>query len=218
MTKISKDKFDSLLKELGLDLDKTFKDIAFDGLKIMNQSKDPTHDTNHVIRMLRDLPTLLKSIDSKNVNLNLLVCAITWHDTWKAKTKRSDVLSLFLADFLEGPMSFLMVKENLKGYNLNSHDIDLIAYMIRKHAYLQIFRSKTIEAQILKDLDVLDAFSELRAREFSRSHPALRSKFIRKRLLKYYDQLTPKFYFNWSKKEYIRRTKKLEKLFTTESI
>lgn len=189
-------------------------------LNIMNDSKDPLHDLNHVKRILDYLHQFLKNEArvKKDLNFEVLILSICWHDTWKSERFSNNIIAFLFHNFWEGIGSMRLFGKVAKKAKLDKNISKKVKYAIRKHHSFQIRKRKTLEAKILMDLDVLDVWSMERLKVIEK----MLSEFkIGSRILKlvifYYKRYMLKkdetrLNFKWSRKEF----KKRKTLYTKE--
>ncbi len=128
---------------------------------IMQKTKDPVHDLEHVEKLLDELDYLLRKIKKikKDINFNVLLLAIFWHDTWYVGKKNQNLLQLILYQFLEGFGSARLFLKYAKKEGLEAKTMRKTFYCIRKHSSVQLLPPFTIEAKILIDLDKLELWN-----------------------------------------------------------
>lgn len=84
---------------------------------------------------------------------------MSWHDVWKSQRLAKNSLVLLHHQWMDGLGSVQLFKEAAKVAKLSSELTAQVSYAIRKHAQFQFTPVKTLEAQVLRDLDNLDLFS-----------------------------------------------------------
>lgn len=191
--------------------------LCHEGIEITRNGIDPLHDENHTFRILTDLDQFLREetkIERSEVNFEVLLLSICWHDVWRAKIFPKNVISLLFALLWDGLGGARMFAKRAKQVGLEQEMLSPISYAIRKHTSFQIFPPKTLEAKILKDLDNLEGWSLTRIK-------ALKERYlvpgkIEPKLLRlakfYFDHFMAKMstkasYFEWSKSEFLKRKK-----------
>lgn len=128
--------------------------------QMMEQSKDPYHDHTHVARMVADFEHFWeKSELSKKVNPEAVLLSISWHDAWKSQRLAKNSLELLYHQWMDGLGSVQLFEQAAKSAKISADLTRQVSYAIRKHAQFQFAPVKTIEAQVLRDLDNLDLFS-----------------------------------------------------------
>jgi len=175
------------------------------------------HSETHIFRLLDNLDQFLeeeKFIDKKEINFDVLLSAICWHDVWRAKREPYNFLKWLLEMLWEGIGSMLIFRKRAKEVGLSPELIREVGYAIRKHSDFQIFPKRTLESRILVDLDILDGWS-LEKLEFLKKHylsedniywaPFRFGKF-------YFDHVmsrttTKIFSYQWSRSEFNKRRK-----------
>ncbi|MFH1404528.1 MAG: hypothetical protein ABIH21_00320 [Patescibacteria group bacterium] len=181
----------------------------------MSQSKDDTHDEQHVERILGHLSYFLtKNPDQKQqLDFEILLLAICWHDTWKS-TRNPNTLMTFLFDnYWDGYGSYFTFLKESKNSGVNPKTRKRVAYAIRKHGFAEPFPRRTNEAKLLKDIDVLEKwnierFDKTRKEWFS--EPGTKGRLLMLKFAKkiFYDsQRDNHFYHKWFEQEYNKRKK-----------
>jgi hypothetical protein len=124
----------------------------------MQRSRDKLHDNSHVIRMTQFLAKFLNKHPKmlKRKDLETVILSIFWHDSWKALKHKGNPLILFVNDLYEGIGSAYLFKKNALKEKLNKKTIDRVVYAIRKHSNINFLPTRTLEAQILQDLDEIE--------------------------------------------------------------
>jgi len=137
------------------------KILADQALERMKVSKDPYHDWTHAQRMLQDFEYLLKEEPSlkEKITPEVVILSICWHDTWKAGRLGTNTVQLLYHQFMDGLGSAFIFKDAAAKSELSSPIADQVFYAIRKHAQFQFFPIRTLEANILRDLDDLELVS-----------------------------------------------------------
>jgi len=190
----------------------------------MANTKDPLHDCEHVYRILRDLPALLE-YEHLNVNLEVLLLSICWHDTWKATRFPTTIASVSFDQYWDGYGSARIFKKASATAKLEASTTAAVAYAIREHGRIKFFKTRTLEAKALQDLDSLDEWSLVRIEPMKKKYLTNQPNLRLIRLAKYYfdhfmkKQTDKKFWFGWSKTEFKKRklayTKEVDRLLAT---
>jgi hypothetical protein len=182
---------------------------------IMSKSKDILHDKGHVKRMINDWNVLLGKIDEE-VNCEVVVLAICWHDTWLATVNLPGVLGTMIEYVYEGIGSMLMFNRAAKRVDLDQKTRRAVAYTIKNHPGLPTSRHKTIEAKILWDIDNLETWSWERLVGMYEENKSNKKMIA---MAKTYFEVVMKkrtsdrLYFEWSRKEFdMRKETFLEKI------
>ncbi|MFH0792322.1 MAG: hypothetical protein V1905_03860 [bacterium] len=188
--------------------------ICEQGIEMMRDSIDILHNSNHVYRMFGDLEHFIRDQPHirKEINLDVLLMSIVWHDVWRTSRFPFTVRSLLIDRLWEGIGSGGLFTRMARNSGLNQNTIKAVSYNIRKHAGVQFWPAKTIESQVLKDLDQLDEWSFERVKPLREKYPNI--GVVDFRLVKlaqfYFDHFLikkniTKFYFQWSQQEFINR-------------
>ncbi|MFH2019954.1 MAG: hypothetical protein ABIJ34_00940 [archaeon] len=210
--------FLELLKKNKINLDKDIKKLCLDALDIMRESHDPKHDYIHVKDMLKELSKLVQY--EKDIDFNVLLPAICWHDAWQAKqpaTNSSHVL--FFRYFYEGFGSAKSFGKYAQKYGIEKALKNKIKTAIFQHVRTgwtlmdKLFLSPgQLETKILKDLDELDTWNIKRLERLKKVY--LKNKLPTRYLwiIRWYfkimlDSTKQLFYLEYSKKEFESRKK-----------
>lgn len=186
------------------------------GIEIMKDAQDLSHSDSHIYRIFRDLDLFLcenKEIKKNEIDFEALLLAICWHDVWRSKKLTTNILRGAYVLFWDGRGSVKMYKRHNKKIPLSKKLSASVIHAIKKHAFFQIKKPKSLEAKILKDLDQLELFSTERVREIAETYYqnnkydgdgfAQSLEFFFNRFLKAYP--TKNFFFLWSQEMYITR-------------
>ncbi len=202
------------LKKNEIQLDLQITNICYEGIELMSSSIDPLHDQNHVFRLFKLLDSLINSslqVKKQEINWNILIPALCWHDTWKSRRVPTGPFSVIVDQLWDGLGSMKLFERRAKELGLNKKTIDSIKYVIRKHAKIQFLKRNTIEAKVMNDIDRLDEFSPERSESIR--HQVFNPENINRRI--YYMGLvywhlflkkksTKTFYYDWSKEEFLK--------------
>ena len=138
---------------------KTMLDKA---VEFMTNTKDPGHNLGHVKNLLKDTNRFFKSTGHQfDIDQEVLLLAVYWHDVWKSQIKPTSRNYLF-QQLYEGLGSMLMFRQYAKTVDLSPRTIRAVSYAIRKHSAVQGLPAKTLEAQLLWDVDTLDIWNSKR--------------------------------------------------------
>src|ERR1043165_8394080 len=138
-------------------------------VEFMTNTKDPSHDMDHVNHLLQDANRFFISTGHQiDIDQEVLLLAIYWHDVWKSQIKPSARNYLF-QQLYEGLGSMFMFKNYAKTVGLSPRMIRDVSYAIRKHSAIQGFPAKTLEAQLLWDVDILDIWNSKRTQRSFKS-------------------------------------------------
>ncbi|MBT3464359.1 hypothetical protein HOD20_10295 [archaeon] len=203
-----------------ISLDINIKNICFDAITIMKKSNDLKHDYIHLKNLFHDLNNLIK-YEKIDINYNVLLPAICWHDTWHAKEpSTSNSLIMFYRLFYEGYGSSKLFKKHAKNYPIKKYIIQKINVAIKKHVRTGwriidnlFYTPFQLETKILKDLDELDTWSikrlELLKKIFFKnklktSYLKIMKWYLKNMMLNTTERL---FYLDFSKNEFKLRKK-----------
>lgn len=158
-------------------IDDTYKELAIAGIERMRKNPDPHHGITHVECIFSELNNFLKydkTIKISDINFNILLPAICWHDTWIGSHPQTrNLIKFIIFELNDGRGSYFLLRKYFKDNSLNFDQTSRnILYCVKKHArltvliprYLEDWISpvKLLEAKILCDLDVLDSWSTTR--------------------------------------------------------
>ncbi len=202
--------FDSYLEAYKIKLSPKARVFCKLGLQRMAKSIDPLHNHMHVVCLLHNLGELLKREKNLgNINFDVLLISIIWHDIWRARHFYRNPATLLWQNLYEGVGSSLIAKKEMTKAGLPDNTIKKVAYAIRKHAEFQILKRKTTESKLLADVDELGRWDIKRSR-YAES-VLIDAKKPNFKLLKlaewYFDHFmrpanADGLYFSWSKKEF----------------
>lgn len=204
-------KFKEFLEKNNISLPEPLVSLCIEGLKLMKKSVDPLHKEDHIERILDSLNSLLKYnfAIKKNINFEVLIPAICWHDTWRSKKFRTKKSTFLYATFYDGLGSAKLFRKKAKKLLIDKKMIRQIAYTIRKHSAVQLLPHRSTSARILKELDLLDEWSIERLKIVEKTY--LKSQLLSPRIIKiakfYFDHYMIKshqssFYFPWTQSEF----------------
>jgi len=196
--------------DLGISSQK-IKTLLDKAVEFMSNSKDPGHGVEHINNLLGETDQFFKSTGNKfKIDKEILVLAVYWHDVWKSQIKPNWGNYLFL-QLYEGLGSMFMFKTYARSVDLAPETIQSVSYAIRKHSAIQGLRAKTLEAQLLWDVDTLDAWNTQRTcsafRNLGRIHISAFDSYMR-----YMKRAGFQLYFDWTRNE----VKKIAPLFFAE--
>jgi hypothetical protein len=180
-------------------------------VQFMKNSKDPSHGMEHINNLLKVTNRFFNSTGDKfNIDRDVMILALYWHDVWKSQIQPNWRNYLFLQLF-EGLGSMSMFKRYANMVNLSPEMTYSVSYAIRKHSAVQGIRAKTLEAQLLWDVDTLDAWNTQRTRTVFRNlkwdNVSALDSYIR-----YMKKAGFHLYFEWTRNE----VKKIAPLFFEE--
>lgn len=133
-------------------------------VEYMTHTKDPSHGIDHLNKMLKDADRFFKSMgDRFGIDQEVLLLSLYWHDVWKSQNKPTMSNYLF-QQLYEGWGSMLLFRKWAKIVGLSSTITRSVSYAIRKHSAVQFRSAKTLEAQLLWDIDTLDLWNSRRTK------------------------------------------------------
>lgn len=179
------------------------------GSKIMKNSVDQIHDLSHVEKLLDELDYLINQISNlkKQINYEVLLLAICWHDTWNTNKKITNLFQLITYQVFEGFGSANLFKKYATQVNLDKHILRKTYYCIRKHSSFQIIPPLSVEAKILIDLDKLELwnfFRFFRGKSAYQSNKAVFDKYLVR--LYYFYSSKVGMYFKTLEKNFSEKT------------
>ena len=182
--------------EIKIMLDKA---VAF-----MTNTKDLSHGMDHVISLLRNANRFFKSTTNEfNIDKEILLLALYWHDVWKSQNIPTPGNYLFHQVY-EGLGSMFMFKKYAKTAGLSPRITRAVSYAIRKHSLVQFRPAKTLEAQLLWDLDMLDFWNLQRVQAFFKNLTWANISIFDSYIL-YMKRVGFHLNFEWTKNEVKRR-------------
>ena len=169
-------------------------------MEFMANSKDPGHGIEHINNLLRETNRFIKSTGDKyKIDRDVMLLSLCWHDVWKSQIKPNRGNYLFL-QLYEGLGSMFMFKTYARRVDLAPEMIRSVSYAIRKHSAIQALRARTLEAQLLWDMDTLDIWNTQRTclalQNMGRIHISAFDAYIR-----YVKKAGFRLYFEWTKNE-----------------
>jgi len=214
-------KLHEFLSENKIKLESDLLNLCEDGINIMRESIDDSHNHNHVYRLFDFAHNLINAEGedvSEKLNFDIFVPAICWHDTWKAGRFTNDSLKVFIFDqYWDGLGSARKFSKHIKTYypTMDAKLYKEIKYSVRQHGGLSksLFGVKNIETKVLCDIDTLDLWSMKRIKSMAdkylnHEHVNKRSRgIVRYYVKKYLKVDDDKFHFDWSKSEYLKKIK-----------
>ena len=179
--------FKEFLQKWNISLDDPIIKLCLDGLHKMKHNPDPHHALPHIQNLFSELDVFLKkesSVSVKNIDFNVLLPSICWHDVWKGKDVQTNKFYITMyRDWAESTLSGktfkTFVKNNYKN-EISKQQVNKINHCIKKHSRLTkkfpkffenyLFKVKYVEAKILSDIDILDSFSLVRMKQLVEHH------------------------------------------------
>ncbi len=209
---------------------------------IMQNSKDPVHAYPHVLNILKELDDFLNkeySVNQQDIDFNILLPAIFWHDSWKSTQEQTKSLLVFIyQQIMDGFGSARMMKPVAKELGISRDIRKAIQHAILRHSHpLFLFPStkryiwtpKTLEGKILRDLDFLDSWHLKRFKTIKEHHLKLGNteEYVKKIGLWWINNVMKRtngteLFFEFSLQKFKRRKDKMmaeiEKLLSKEHI
>lgn len=155
-----------------------YNNLCIKGIELMKKSVDKHHSDIHVYGLLDELHKFIdfeSSIDKEDLDFEILLPAICWHDVWKStKNQTNRILTLIFEQIYEGFGSTLMFEKETK--NLKLEKARAISRLILFHPGYEFLpglyalihkRYKSKELLILNDLDRLDSLNVKRLRDYA---------------------------------------------------
>ena len=180
-------------------------------VEMMTSSKDPSHGLEHINNLLQETGRFFESTGNKfEINKEILLLALYWHDVWKSQIKPSWKNFLFL-QLYEGLGSMFLFKKHARVAGLSPEITRTVSYAIRKHSIFQGLPARTLEAQLLWDMDTLDVWNSQRTRVVMRNLGAVNISIFDS-YIRYMKKSGIHLYFEWTRNE----VRKLAPLFFQE--
>jgi|SRR3989344_1876399 len=126
-----------------------------------------TTAVSHALRVLGYLDEFAQTAEYKSViqkeevNLKFIFIAVLWHDCWRSQKDPTTWLDLLWYTIVESFAATRMFKKAARENGLPKGEIDRIGYAIKRHDSL-FFGPETLEARLLKAVDIEDGYSEER--------------------------------------------------------
>lgn len=128
-------------------------------VEFMANTKDISHGMDHLNNLIKSANRFFKSTGDKlNMDKEVFGLALYWHDVWKSQNKPAASNYIF-QQLYEGLGSMFMFKQYAGVVGLPPGITQAVFYAIRKHSAVQIRQAKTLEAQLLWDIDTLDLWN-----------------------------------------------------------
>ncbi|HSJ87059.1 MAG TPA: hypothetical protein VK909_07605 [Anaerolineales bacterium] len=173
-------------------------------VEFMSNTKDHSHGMEHINHLLRNANRFFKATgDTFDIDKEILLLALYWHDVWKSQNKPAPRNYLF-QQLYEGWGSMLMFKKYAKVVGLPQQMIRAVSYAIRKHSAVQLRPAKTLEAQLLWDMDMLDLWNVQRVQSVFRNLKWINIPIFDSYIL-YMQKIGVHFNFEWTKNEVKKR-------------
>jgi hypothetical protein len=177
-----------------------FRILLDKAVEFMTSTQDPSHNMEHINNLLQLTSRFFKSTGNTfNIDREVLLLALYWHDVWKSQIKPNWGNYLFL-QLYEGLGSMFMFRTYASKIDLAPETIRSVSYAIRKHSAVQGVRARTLEAQLLWDVDTLDIWNLQRTRtalqDLGRVPVSALDAYIR-----YVKKADSHLYFEWTRNE-----------------
>lgn len=184
----------------------------------MERSKDVLHNEKHIFCLLTNLDLLLENettIKKSEINFDVLLLAIYWHDVWRSNRLPRNFFSMIFDEIFEGLGSMLLFSKRAKEVKLPGKPTSKVKYAIRKHSRFQVFPLRSREAKILHDIDDLDLWSTTKLKALEKiylKNPKKINPYMIKLARFYYDHFMAKtkpstYHFQWAREEFRKRKK-----------
>jgi hypothetical protein len=169
-------------------------------VEFMTNTRDSSHGMEHINNLLRETNRFFTSNENKfDIDREVLLLALYWHDVWKSQIKPNWRNYLFL-QLYDGLGSMFMFKNYARKVSLSPEMIHSVSYAIRKHSTFQGFPRKTLEAKLLWDVDTLDIWNFQRTRtvfqDLGSSNITALDSYLR-----YLKRAGFQLYFEWTRNE-----------------
>jgi len=216
-------KLEQFLSKYQITLTDKMLKVCQDGLAQMRQSLDYIHNDTHVEDIIGLLDTFFQSsaeVKPEQVNFNILLPAICWHDIWKARRQQTaNLLKFKFEQYWDGVGSTLIFKRYARREKIAKALTKEISFAILHHGSLLFNLSKSrrqkyhhAEARLVDDLDSLDFWNMKRLKYAESKYLDQDDKFHNPKLIpivnwaynKFSEEITS-FSFQWSKEEFMKR-------------
>jgi hypothetical protein len=173
-------------------------------VEFMKNTQDVSHGMDHVNNLLRNANRFFTATgDTFAIDKEILLLALYWHDVWKSQNKPAPGNYLF-QQLYEGWGSMFMFKKYAKVAGLPPGIIRAVSYAIRKHSAVQLRHSKTLEAQLLWDIDMLDLWNVQRVQSVFKNLKWTNISIFDSYIL-YMKKVGVHFNFEWTRHEVKKR-------------
>jgi hypothetical protein len=168
--------------------------------EFMTSTRDASHGMEHINHLLQETNRFFKSTEYKfDIDRDILLLALYWHDVWKSQIKPNWRNYLFL-QLYDGLGSMFMFKRHASKVSLPPGMIRSVSYAIRKHSTFQGLPRRTLEAKLLWDVDTLDIWNSQRTQavfqDLGSVNIAAFDSYIR-----YMKKTGFHLYFDWTRNE-----------------
>jgi hypothetical protein len=172
--------------------------------EFMTNTKDLSHGIDHIYNLLKSANRFFKSTGDKfDIDKEVLLLSLYWHDVWKSQNIPTPANYLF-HQLYEGLGSMFMFKKQARTAGLSPRINRAVSYAIRKHSLVQFRPAKTLEAQLLWDMDMLDFWNLQRVQAFFKNF-TWANIFIFDSYVLYMRKVGLPLNFEWTKNEVKKR-------------
>jgi len=172
-------------------------------VEFMTHTKDPSHGIDHLDNMLKHADRFFRSVGNRfTIDKEVLLLSLYWHDVWKSQNKPT-MANYFFQQLYEGWGSMLMFKKRAKVVGLSSDITRAVSYAIRKHSAIQFRPVRTLEAQLLWDIDTLDLWNSKRTKTLFKNLKGANISLLDSYLL-YMKKVGLPLNFEWTQNEVLR--------------
>lgn len=192
-----------------------------EGITRMANGKDTLHIKEHIFGLLDLLDNFFNEsnqIKFEQIDFNVLLPAICWHDTWKATQNPKSKWALLFGLIYEGQGSCKIFKKWALSNNFSSENIKSICRAIKLHNTLglQLFiKHKSLESKILWDLDWVYSYTSPVYETLLKNYERTQSDYAKLSLDRYKKHVQSiedrKVYFHWSKNRIKLERKKFQR-------
>jgi hypothetical protein len=169
-------------------------------VEFMTNTRDASHGMDHINRLLQETNRFFKSTENKfEVDREVLLLALYWHDVWKSQIKPNWGNYLFL-QLYDGLGSMLMFKKYARMVSLPPEMIRSVSYAIRKHSTFQGLPRKSMEAKLLWDMDTLDIWNSQRTQAVFEDLGSINITAFDS-YIRYMKKAGFRLYFEWTRNE-----------------
>jgi len=192
------------LSETSFQLSPSADLLCDQGISIMNNAIDPMHDGDHINSMFTKLYDYMneKNLTTRDLNLEVMLLSICWHDTWKAMKQPRGILDFMLHQLVEGVFSARNFQKAAINTSLDNELISEVSYATRKHSYLQFTAIKTPEAQLLWDIDTLEMWNIERYIKAGEEFFMITRRRYQKFMEAYMKRQNKRFYTQWARSQF----------------
>jgi len=169
-------------------------------VEFMVNTKDRSHGIDHIYHLLKSANRFFRRVGNIfPINKEILLLAIYWHDVWKSQNTPAPWNYMF-HQLYEGWGSMFMFKKYARIVGLSSGINRAVSYAIQKHSAFQLRPAKTLEAQLLWDIDTLDVWNVQRVQSLFKNLKWTNISILDSYLL-YMKNIGFHLNFEWTKNE-----------------